>query len=147
MNPILKNILAVVAGVLLGGLVNMGIVMLGPFIIAPPEGANVTTMEGLKASMHLFEPKNFFMPFLAHAAGTFVGAYIAAVLATSRKMWYALGVGVWFLLGGVLNVLMLPSPVWFTLTDLVIAFLPMGYLAGKLAARQGVVSNKTMEPS
>jgi len=62
-------------------------------------------------------------------------------------MWYAFGVGVWFLLGGVLNVLMLPSPVWFTLTDLVIAYLPMGYLAGKLAARQGVVSEKTMEPS
>jgi hypothetical protein len=145
MNPILKNILAVIAGVLIGGLVNMGIVMLGPSIIAPPEGADVTTMEGLKASMHLFAPINFLMPFLAHAIGTFVGAFIVAVLATTRKMWYALGVGAWFLLGGVINVIMLPSPVWFTVVDLAGAYLPMGYFAGKLATRQRVVPEMTME--
>jgi hypothetical protein len=145
MNPILKNILAVVAGVLLGGLVNMGIVMLGPSIVAPPEGADVTTMEGLKASMHLFEPKNFVMPFLAHAIGTFVGAFIAGVLATTRKMWYTVGVGTWFLLGGVINVIILPSPVWFTVVDLAGAYLPMGYFAGKLATRQRVTPETAME--
>jgi hypothetical protein len=145
MNPILKNILAVIAGVLIGGLVNMGIVMLGPSIVAPPEGADVTTMEGLKASMHLFGPKNFLMPFLAHAIGTFVGAFIAGALATTHKMWYALGLGAWFLLGGVINVIMLPSPVWFTVVDLAGAYLPMGYFAGKLASRQRVVPEMTTE--
>lgn len=140
MNPILKNILAVIAGVLVGGLVNMGIVMLGPSIVPPPEGADVTTMEGLKASMHLFGPMNFLMPFLAHAIGTFVGAYVAGVLATTRKMWFALGVGAWFLLGGIMNVVMLPSPVWFTIVDLVGAYLPVAYLAGKLAGGTTVSS-------
>jgi hypothetical protein len=138
MNPILKNILAVIAGVVLGGLVNTGIVMLGPVIIPPPTGADVTTMEGLKASMHLFQPKNFVMPFLAHAIGTFVGALVTSALATRRKMWFALGVGAWFLLGGIINVLLLPSPAWFTIVDLVGAYLPMGYVAGKLTTkRQG----------
>ena len=145
MKPILKNILAVIAGVLLGGLVNMGIVMLGPFIVASPEGADVTTMEGLKASMHLFEPKNFLMPFLAHAIGTLVGAFIAGLIATTRKMWYALGIGGWFLLGGILNVIMLPSPVWFTIVDLAGAYLPMGYFAGRLATRHSAVPEMTME--
>jgi len=31
---------------------------------------------------------------------------------------------------------MLPSPVWFTILDLAAAYLPMGYLAGKLTSRQ-----------
>ena len=54
MNPILKNILAVVLGCIFGSLVNMGIIMISASIIRPPDGADVTTMEGLKASMHLF---------------------------------------------------------------------------------------------
>ncbi len=130
MNPIVKNILAVLAGVIIGGAVNMGIIMVSSSIIPPPEGAVLTTMEGLKASMHLMQPKHFLMPFLAHAIGTFVGAFIAATIAANNKMKFALGVGGWFLLGGIANIFMLPSPIWFTIVDLVGAYIPMGYLAG-----------------
>ncbi len=136
MNPILKNILAVVVGCLLGSAVNMGIIMISGSIIAPPEGADVTTMEGLKASMHLFQPRHFIMPFLAHALGTFVGAFLAAIIAANHKMIFALGIGVFFLAGGIINILMLPSPVWFTILDLSGAYIPMGYLAWKLAAKK-----------
>jgi len=137
MNTTANNILGVLAGVAVGGLVNMGIIMISGSVIAPPEGADVTTMEGLQASMHLFEPKHFLMPFLAHALGTLVGAYITALMATTKKMYFALGIGVWYLLGGTINVLMLPSPTWFTCIDLIGAYLPMAYLAGKFAMRKG----------
>lgn len=123
-------------GAVVGSLVNTGIIMISGSIIAPPQGADVTTAEGLKAVMHLFEPKHFVMPFLAHALGTFVGALVAAVIAARHKMKFALGIGVFFLIGGITNVLMLPSPVWFTIVDLAGAYLPMGYLAGKLIAKQ-----------
>ncbi len=135
MHPILKNILAFIAGALLGGAVNMGIIMISGSIIPPPAGANVTTMEGLKAAMHLFEPKHFLMPWLAHALGTFVGAWLAARLAANHKMKFAWGIGVFFLIGGITDIVLLPSPTWFTLADAVGAYLPMAYLAGKLATR------------
>ncbi|NUN09865.1 MAG: hypothetical protein HUU54_11885 [Ignavibacteriaceae bacterium] len=135
MNPILKGILAVVAGVIVGSAVNMAIVMAGPSVIPPPGGADVTTMEGLKASLHLFEPKHFIMPFLAHALGALSGAFLAALIAPSRKLWYALGIGLWNLVGGVMNTYLLPSPLWFTILDLTVAYLPMGYLGWKLADR------------
>lgn len=137
MNTTVKNILGVIAGVVVGGSVNMGIILISGSVIPPPEGADVTTMEGLEASMHLFEPKHFLMPFLAHALGTLVGAYIAALIASTKKMYFALGVGAWYLLGGTINVLMLPSPTWFTCVDLIGAYIPMAYLAGKLAMRKG----------
>jgi uncharacterized membrane protein HdeD (DUF308 family) len=136
MNPTLRNILAVIASVLLGGVLNMGIIMISSSIIPPPEGADVTTMEGLKESMHLFEPKHFVMPFLAHALGTLLAAFLAASFVTKHKMRFAIGIGIWFLIGGVANIFSLPSPTWFTILDLVGAYIPMAYIGGSLALRR-----------
>ena len=136
MNPIIRNILAAVAGIIIGGAVNMGIILISSSIIPPPEGADITTMEGLKASMHLMQPEHFIMPFLAHALGTLVGAYIAATIAVNHKLKFALAIGGWFLLGGIVNIFMLPSPIWFTVVDLAGAYIPMAYLGGKLATKK-----------
>ncbi|WP_010576334.1 hypothetical protein [Leptospira alexanderi] len=135
MNPIIQNIIAVIAGAVFGSIVNMGIIMISGHIIPPPGGTDVTTMEGLKASMHLFQPKHFILPFLAHALGTFAGAFLTAMVSTSHKIKFALAVGVLFLAGGIANIIMLPSPVWFTILDLVGAYVPTSYLAGKLSQR------------
>ena len=132
MSPIVKNVLAVLAGLVVGSLVNMGIVIVGSSIVPPPAGADVTTMEGLKASIHLFLPKHFIMPFLAHTLGTLVGAFIAALIAENAKMKLALSIGLMFLAGGIANCFMLPAPLWYILLDLAVAYIPMAYLGGKL---------------
>lgn len=132
MGNIVRNVLAVIVGLVVGSIVNGCLILVSGHVIAPPEGADATTMEGLKASMHLFEPKHFLFPFLAHALGTLVGALIAALIAGSRKMELALVVSVLFLLGGIANVAMLPSPIWFSALDLIVAYLPMGWLGGKM---------------
>lgn len=137
MNPILRNILAVIAGILGGSVINMALVMIGPAIIPPPEGADVTTMEGLKASMHLFGPQHFIFPFLAHALGTLAGAWLAAIIAATRKTIFAFVIGMFFLIGGIVNLAMLSSPFWFAALDLVVAYIPMGWLGGKLAENKG----------
>ena len=132
MNPIVRNIAAVVIGLVIGSFVNMGIIMISPLVIPPPTGVNPADMESLKNSMHLFETKHFIFPFLAHAIGTLVGALIAAKIAASHKMKFALGIGAFFMLGGITNAFMLPSPIWFIILDLVGAYIPMGWLGGKL---------------
>ena len=135
-NPVLRNVLAVIAGFVIGSIVNMALIMIGGKVIPPPAGVDVTTMEGLRAGMHLFEPKHFAFPFLAHALGTLVGALVAASLAASRKLLMALVVGVLFLVGGIMSVMSLPSPMWFSVLDLVAAYIPMAWLGGTLAARR-----------
>jgi len=137
MNPIIKNILALIAGFIFGSMVNMGIIMVSGSIIPPPDGADVTTMEGLKASMHLFQPKHFIFPFLAHALGTFAGALLAAIIAANHKMKFALGIAFLFLAGGITNIYLLPSPIWFSVVDLAGAYIPMGWLAAKLVLKKG----------
>ncbi|XDD52121.1 hypothetical protein AB3N59_19350 [Leptospira sp. WS92.C1] len=136
MNPIIKNILSIISGFILGSAVNMGIIMVSGSIIPPPDGADVTTMEGLKASMHLFQPKHFILPFLAHALGTFAGALLTAIIAANHKIKFALSIGILFLAGGIANIVMLPSPTWFTVLDLIGAYIPMSFLAGKLVSKQ-----------
>ncbi|MES2779537.1 MAG: hypothetical protein V4651_06515 [Bacteroidota bacterium] len=136
MNTTLRNILAVVVGLCIGSVANGLIINISGSLIPPPEGADLTTTEGLKASMHLFTPINFLMPFLAHAIGTFVGALLAARIAVTHQMKFAMAIGVVFLIGGLSMVFMLPSPLWFNIVDLVGAYLPMSYLAAKLVIKK-----------
>jgi hypothetical protein len=133
MGAIARNTIAIISGVLAGSLVNMGLIMLSSQVIPPPEGVDVTSMESLRSSMHLFEPKHFLFPFLAHALGTFVGGFVASMLAATQRMKIALGVSAFFLLGGIVNVFLLPAPIWFAALDLIGAYIPMGWFAGKLA--------------
>lgn len=136
MNPVLRNTLAVIAGLFVGSVVNMFIILFSGSVIPPPNGADVTTMEGLQKTMHLFEPKHFLFPFLAHFIGTFAGASATAVLAINHKTKLALIIGAFFLLGGIVNVCTLPSPMWFTFVDLVFAYIPASYLALKLFSKK-----------
>jgi hypothetical protein len=139
MNVILKNaivgIVAVLVGLYIGGSLNMYLINISGSIVAPPEGAIMTTTEGLKEALNLFEPKHFLMPFLAHALGTLVGAFVAALIALKHKVRFALGIGCIFLVGGIMMAFMLPSPVWFTVVDLSLAYIPTAYLGGLLAVR------------
>jgi hypothetical protein len=132
MKTTIRNIAALIIGLLIGSAVNMMIILMGPSIIPPPGGVDVTTTEGLQASMHLLGPEHYIMPFLAHALGTFVGALLAAAIAVTHRFKIALGIGLVFLVGGFYMVLMLPSPVWFSVLDLFVAYIPMAYWAGKI---------------
>jgi hypothetical protein len=133
MNPIAKNVLAAVLGFVVGSVVNMALISIGPYVVPLPEGADVSNMEGLRESMKLFTPVNFVFPFLAHALGTLTGAFVAAKLAASHPVKFAIGIGVAFLIGGVAAASMLGGPLWFNACDLLLAYLPMGFLGGFLA--------------
>jgi len=136
MNPLFRNTLAVLAGLIIGSIVNMTILSISGSIIPPPNGTDVTTTEGLQATMHLFEPKHFLFPFLAHAIGTFAGALTTALIAVSNKTKLAFFIGAFFLFGGIVMVYTLPSPVWFSIIDLVFAYIPTAYLASRIALKK-----------
>ncbi len=132
LNPRFKNALAVGTGILVGSFVNMAIISISDSVIPPPTNIDVSTTEGLKAAMHLFQPKHFLFPFMAHAFGTFVGAMIATKIALTHQKVPAMLVGIFFLFGGITTILMLPSPLWFAITDIIGAYLPMAYLGWKI---------------
>jgi hypothetical protein len=134
MNPIVKNILAILIGWLGGSMVNMGLIKAGHALM-PIEGIDPNDMNALIEIMPSLEPSYFIFPFLAHALGTLVGAAIAWRIAASHKMKFALTIGGLFLLGGIAVNYMLPGPTWFAVIDIVIAYLPMAWLGGKIASK------------
>lgn len=140
MNPevirIIRNILAVVVGLFIGSYANMAIITYGSPYFPLPEGVNPQDIESIKANMDLYSFNNFIIPWLAHAVGSLIGGLIAAFLAASHKKYMAITVGVVFLIGGIMMVVMIPqTPLWFIFTDLVLAYIPMAWLGEKLASK------------
>ena len=136
MNPIIRNILAVLVGVIVGGLINFGIVNISGSIIPLPEGVDPTDRESLMKAMPFYGPEQFIFPFLAHAIGTLAGAYTAARLAASHSKQLAYVIGGVFFMGGIAATIMLPAPVWFSALDLIAAYFPMAWLGYQLVPRK-----------
>jgi hypothetical protein len=128
----LRTIFGIVTGLVLGSVVNMAFVAISSSAIAPPAGADMTTVEGLTAAMPRLEAKHFLFPFLAHALGTLVAALVAVSIVAQHKMRIAFGIGGLFLAGGVAASMMIPAPAWFIALDLIGAYLPMAWLGAKL---------------
>lgn len=132
---ILRNIAAVILGLAVGFVVNMSLVTLGPMLVPPPAGVDVTDAQSLSESIHLFEPKHFVFPFLAHALGTLSGGLAAYLVAASQRAILAYVVGAFSLAGGIAASVMIPAPAWFVFLDLVIAYVPMAWLATVVGGR------------
>ncbi len=131
MHPILRNILAVVVGFIVGSIINMGIINLNMSMLPLPKGLDILSGDGMK----LLPLKYFIGPFLAHAVGTLVGAYTTARIAASHHQKLSFFMGGLFLAGGIAAANMIPAPTWFVVLDLVAAYIPMAWLGGKLANR------------
>ena len=135
MKTVYRNIAAVLLGFIVGSIVNMAVITASPHIIPPPAGVDVSNVESIKASMHLYEAKHFLFPFLAHALGAFVGARLAFVAAGSHRSAFAYTIASLFLAGGITACFMIPAPGWFMVVDLVGAYLPMAWLATRMGNR------------
>ena len=140
---ILRNTLAVLVGLVLGSVVNMGLIVLGPSLIPPPVGVNVDDLESIAASIHLYEVKHFIFPFLAHSLGTLIGALVAFLVAASHREAMAWVIGVATLAGGIFASVVIPAPTWYIAVDLLLAYLPMTYLAILLGRRLGAKAEPT----
>ncbi|MEM6709107.1 MAG: hypothetical protein AAF648_10015 [Pseudomonadota bacterium] len=107
----------------------MALILAGSAVVPAPAGVDVTDPESISAGIDQFEARHFVFPWLAHAAGTFVGALVAVLVAPLRQRAAAWTVVGFFLLGGIANFFMIPAPVAFIVMDLAFAYLPMGALA------------------
>ena len=125
----MKNILALLGGGLIGMIVNMGLIISGNQLIPLEDG-----MDPMNATT--WKIKYFIFPFFAHAIGTLSGAFIAAKFSASYHMIFSISIGIFFLLGGITMVFILPAPVWFIILDLVIAYIPMSWLGWKISNKR-----------
>jgi hypothetical protein len=135
MNTILRNILAIIIGVVVGWTVNMSLIIASPHIIPPPDGVDVRDLQSLSESIHLFEPKHFVFPIPGASLGTLAGALVAFLVAAYYRSVFAFVIGAFFLVGGIAAARMIPAPIWFIILDLVAAYIPMAWIGTQLGHR------------
>ena len=130
-----KDTLIFILSLFIGMAVNMGLLYAGIYLVPLPEGVDITTKEGLKAALPLMQFQHFLFPFLAHALGTLSGAYCVSRWTSTHQQRRGWIIGAVFFIGGLMNIIGMPSPLWFSIADLTLAYFPMAWLGMKLSNR------------
>ena len=126
MKQIFKNIGIVLLGIIIGMIVNMGLIIIGGIFFPPTE--NFEPMNAIN-----WDFKYFIFPCLAHSIGTLSGAFIVSKLSKKPHIIMPLIVGLYFLFGGLYMVTILPAPTWFVLLDIILCYIPMALLGWKFS--------------
>lgn len=132
MKDSLRNMTWIFVGIVMGSIVNLCLVSLGMVLIPPPGGLDLSDPEVLKDNIKLLPPKSFLFPWLAHALGTLIGAFLVARYAAMKPFVGATVIAAFFLNGGLMMVLSVGGPKWFIGADLLLAYLPMAFIGGSL---------------
>ena len=138
MNVIVRNIIATILGLFVGAYLNGQLVSYSTKLIPLPAGVvmDPNDIVQIKAVMPTLPIQNFIMPFLAHALGTLLAAFLACKLATSGKLMIASIIGALFFIGGLMINYMIGGPIWFIVVDLLFAYFPMALLGKSMAGEQ-----------
>lgn len=136
MVAVFRSILAVLLGLILAGVVIATVEATSHQIYPPPEGLNLSDPEAALAVMSDVPTGALVFVLLAWILGSFTGGWLSARVADRAKTVHAFVVGGILMIAGILNMMIIPRPVWFWIAGLVV-FLPFAYL-GRLVAGSGV---------
>ena len=126
MKQIFKNIGIVLLGIIIGMIVNMGLIIIGGIFFSPTD--NFEPMNAIN-----WDFKYFIFPFLAHSIGTLSGAFIVSKISRNSHIIMPLIVGFYFLSGGLYMVTILPAPTWFISLDIILCYIPMALFVWKIS--------------
>ena len=108
----LRNVAAVVAGLVAGMVFNMALIQLNTVFFPLPEGTTMADTPQMREAIKAMPGAAWILVMIAHLGQAFVGGWVAARLGASHRMALALVVGVLSLAGGVANAVMLDTPAW-----------------------------------
>ncbi len=127
----LRNVLAVLGGFVVGCALNMALIQLNMHVFFPmPAGMDMNDPEQFNAYLATLPTLAFVVVLIAHLGQSFVGGWVAARLGTSRPMLLAMIVGVLSLAGGIAAMMMFKGPDWMVVE--LPLYLVVAWFAGRL---------------
>jgi len=129
----LRNIIAILAGILLGMLTIASIEYLGQDLF--PNPVNLVLDEEMYTNDLAYEMiplPSMLMVLLAYMLGSFIAGFFSAFIGQRKSL--ALISGFILLLGGLINVLLIPHPLWFIIFSLAL-FIPFAFFGGFVAEK------------
>jgi hypothetical protein len=133
-----RMILAVLAGVIAGGIVTGVLEALGHMAMPLPEGLipeDLNDREALNAALAQVPDANRVAVIAAWAGGALMAGWVTTTLARRHHLALALVAGGGLLFAGLSNLILIPSPLWMWAFGLAV-FLPMAWLGYRLAGKR-----------
>ncbi len=127
----MKNVLAVVLGVVVAVILIMAVETLGHSVYPPPTDLDFTDIDTMAAYVDGLPLGALLFVMLAWLIGTFGGGILACFIVKSRPAVYAAIIGGLVLLGTVINLVSIPHPTWFSITSIV-AIIATAWMTGRL---------------
>lgn len=132
MNPRIRSIFAVVAGILVGAVVIFLIQLFSPY--QPPTELDFDDKTKVADWIKKLPTSAFAIALLAYFLGSVAGGWITNLVAGPTRFRPALVTGFGLFIMGVMNLIALPHPVWFAMVSSLLYFAG-AWIGGRLAAR------------
>ena len=134
------NVLAVVVGIALGMVFMMALHMASTLVYPLPDGVDFMSTDAenqtkLNEWFASLPAGAFLLATLCHGLGCMSGAILATLISGRRSLVPAIIVGVFFMVGGIMNLSAIPHPAWFPIVDLPV-YLLGAILAGRWLVRK-----------
>lgn len=133
---LLRNILAIVAGILAGGLVIFIVQGIGHQVYPVAGDVDYNDKEAMRALMASLPAGALLFVIAAYAMGSFVAGAVAAYFGRAARVRHAVVAGCFLLLAGIMNLVAIPHPKWFSVIT-VLVFIPSAWLGGRLISGAG----------
>jgi hypothetical protein len=129
-----KNLLAVVAGVIVGGLMVAVMEIIGHSLFPPPPGLDASNPASLAKLMEQVPMGAKLSVVVAWAVGSLAAGFVAGKLASFNGSTMALIAGGVLLCAGGYTMIAIPHPVWMVIAGLLVP-LPSAYAGWRLTAK------------
>jgi hypothetical protein len=126
----IRAIMGVIAGVVIGTIVILVIEILGHHLYPFPPGLDPKDHQALAKFMMTAPIGAWLLVLFAYAAGSFVAG--ASGTWIGRKSWHGWACGGILMSLGLINLLLMPHPVWFWVASLAL-YLPAAWAGARLA--------------
>ena len=136
MHPILRSILAVLAGIVVGFIVVAALEFLDTTLFPLPAGLDLHDTAAIKQAMARAPLAALILVIVGWGISALLGSWVAARIARAPKVLHGMIVGIFLLGAAITDMLEFRHPVWFWICGLLI-FLPASYIGSGLALGKG----------
>jgi len=138
----IRNIGALIAGIVIAFVLIYLIEMLGHAIYPPPPDLDFSNPDAVRPYIATLPIVALLFPMIGWLLGAFAGSFVANICGDAKPYVFSGIVGGLVLAGTIANLIMIPHPLWFSITAL-IGIVASAWLANRVA----VTGNSSRNPS
>jgi len=113
-----RNIVGVIIGIFVAGLIIWTVQSVNIRLYPLPESIDINDQDQMREYMKIVPSGALIMVLLSHILGALGGAWVGCIIADRFYLKISMIIAGFLLVMGIINLLMLPHPVWFMIADI-----------------------------